>query len=103
MRRRRALILGAGGLLGRELVAACERRGVPARPVAGRRELDVTDAAALAGLVRDERPGVVLNASGWSDVDGAERDPEAWRVNAEAPGLVASACAAAGVPLVHYS
>lgn len=99
----RCVILGAGGMLGRELVAACERRGLPVRACAGRRDLDVTNAEAVARLLADERPGVVFNAAGWSDVDGAEQDAAAWRVNAEAPGSIARACAAAGALLVHYS
>ncbi|RRO92529.1 NAD(P)-dependent oxidoreductase, partial [Corynebacterium bovis] len=48
----------------------------------------------------------VVNLAAWTDVDGAE-DPahaaEVEAVNAVAPGILAAACADAGVPFVHVS
>jgi dTDP-4-dehydrorhamnose reductase len=47
-----------------------------------------------------ERPGLVLHAAAWTDVDGAEGDPEAARaVNVEGTRNVA----ALGAPVVYYS
>jgi dTDP-4-dehydrorhamnose reductase len=46
------------------------------------------------------RPGLVLHAAAWTDVDGAEADPEAARaVNVEGTRNVA----ALGAPVVYYS
>src|SRR5690606_29047017 len=43
-------------------------------------------------------------AAAYTAVDKAESEPEAaFRINGEAPGVLAQACAAAGIPLVHYS
>ena len=46
----------------------------------------------------------MVNAAGFTKVDLAETEIEAARqVNEVGPGLVAAACAAAGVPLIHLS
>jgi dTDP-4-dehydrorhamnose reductase len=91
--RRRTLITGAGGQLGTALarvfaddeVLALDRRGWD---------------------VRDEppplpwAPGLVLHAAAWTDVDGAEDDPQ----GASAANVGGTAHAAAlGAPLVAYS
>jgi dTDP-4-dehydrorhamnose reductase len=66
--------------------------------------VDVADTATLAGLVQRVGPDVVINASAYTAVDRAQDEPElAHRINAEAPGVLATACAAAGVPMVHFS
>ncbi|MGH8060872.1 MAG: dTDP-4-dehydrorhamnose reductase, partial [Pseudoxanthomonas sp.] len=49
-------------------------------------------------------PDIVVNAAAYTAVDRAEDEPTiAFRVNAEAPGRLAEACAASGATLVHYS
>ena len=55
----RVLVLGAGGMLGRDLVAA----GPPTVTVIPltHAELDITDRMALASRVAAERPNVILN------------------------------------------
>jgi len=55
-------------------------------------------------LVASFQPTLVVNAAAYTAVDDAEDDAAtAFRVNAEAPGQLASCCAAAGVRLVHLS
>ncbi|HYZ18830.1 MAG TPA: dTDP-4-dehydrorhamnose reductase [Gaiellaceae bacterium] len=83
------LITGAGGQLGTALAEVFPE--ADARP---RAELDVT-APAL-----DYRPGLVLHAAAWTDVDGAEADPQgAARVNVLGTRMVA----ALGGPVLYYS
>lgn len=95
----RWLVTGAGGMLGRDVVAALA--GEPVTALA-RRDLDVTDAGAVRDAV--EGHGVVVNCAAWTDVDGAEADEEAATVvNGLGPRLLARACAARGVRLVHVS
>jgi dTDP-4-dehydrorhamnose reductase len=46
----------------------------------------------------------VVNAAGWTDVDGAEANEDAARaVNGDGPKVLAKACAKAGARLVHIS
>lgn len=96
------LIAGAGGQLGGALAARVGgRRDVVA---VSRRDLDVTDAAAVAALVARVGPRVILNGSAYTDVDGAERAPlQALQVNAMAVRALARAADACGAVLVHYS
>lgn len=64
---------------------------------------DLRDLSGIAATVRALWPDVVVNAAAYTDVDGAERDAAfAWRVNAQAPGVLAQAAAACGAWLVHY-
>jgi dTDP-4-dehydrorhamnose reductase len=98
------VILGSTGMLGRELVAACRRHGPEARALAGPDELDITDQHAVRKLVTDPGPPVVINATGYTDVDGAEAEPAAAdRINRIGPAHLARACRDAGTLLVHYS
>ncbi len=95
----RILVTGATGRLGRELVALLPQALAPTRA-----ELDVTEADAVAAALAMHRPDVVVHAAAYTDVAGAEREPEAcWRVNVAGTRHVADACAAIGAVLVHVS
>ncbi len=97
------LVLGAGGMLGRELARVLEE-AFPATVSATRAEADVTDRFRLAAEVERLRPDVVINCAAYTDVDGCETDPEkARRVNVEGAGNAARAAAAAGCPVIHIS
>ena len=93
----RWLVTGAGGMLGRDLLAV-----LPANDTvvaATRAELDITDAPAVAAAVAEA--DVVLNTAAWTDVDGAETDEAAaTAVNGHAVAVLA---AAAGRKLFHVS
>jgi dTDP-4-dehydrorhamnose reductase len=96
------LVVGAGGQLGRELVRTAGT-GVTCAPL-HRSDLDVSDAAAVASTLEREQPHLVINASAYTAVDGAETESElAYRVNAEGPGHLALACREQGVRLIHVS
>ena len=95
------LIAGAGGQLGLDLIDAFADHTVVAL---GSAELDITDEAAVTGVVHDAAPSLVLNAAAWTDVDGCETDPQrAHLVNATGPWWLARACALVGATLVHVS
>jgi len=98
------LVTGAGGQLGTDLLRVLSAvDGL--RPVGvSRRELDITDRAAVEAALARVRPDVVLNAAGYTAVDAAESDEDtAHLVNAVAPGFLAAACARSGARLVHVS
>jgi dTDP-4-dehydrorhamnose reductase len=99
----RILVTGAAGMLGSDVVRAGEF--VNHEVVAlSRSDLDVTDRSAVRRTIADERPDAVVNCAAWTDVDGAEGDPErAARVNATAAGDVAEAAAEVGASVVQPS
>ena len=106
------LLLGANGQVGFELrrslaplgeVIAATRDGKLAD--GGSCEVADFDAVdSLAPLVERIAPDVVVNAAAWTAVDRAETEREAaFRANAEAPRVLAEACARRGARLLHYS
>jgi dTDP-4-dehydrorhamnose reductase len=99
----RLLVTGAAGMLGLDVLRAGERAG---HELVGltRAELDVTDTAAAREAFLRVQPDAALNCAAWTDVDGAQTQPEqAHAVNADGAGNLARAAADAGVPLVHVS
>jgi len=99
----RLLVAGAAGMLGLDLLRAGERAGHEVIGLA-RPELDITDARAVEDTFARILPQAALNCAAWTDVDGAEAHREQARaVNADGAGHLASAAAAAGVPLLHVS
>lgn len=97
------LVVGAGGRLGRALARA-DWPAALSPILATRADLDALDPAAVDAALDRHRPAVVLNAAAWTDVDGAERDPEAARrLNRDLPAILAPACARSGARLLHIS
>lgn len=99
------LVTGAGGQVGRELLRlAALEAGLPAVAGLDRAALDITRADAVAAALRQHAPRLVINAAAWTDVEGAERSPDAaFAANRDGPAVLAAACAAAGIPLLHLS
>jgi dTDP-4-dehydrorhamnose reductase len=97
----KALVVGAQGQLGRDLVSAL---GSQVAWAGGRAELDVTDWAAVHAVVTRVRPDVVFNGTAYNQLDGAETETgRALEVNALAPGLLARAAREVGALVVHFS
>jgi dTDP-4-dehydrorhamnose reductase len=87
----RLLVTGAAGMLGHDVTAAAARAGHDVTPLS-RRELDVTDAAAVRAAVAAARPDAIVNCAAWTDVDGAEGNEEAaTAINGAGAGNVAAA------------
>jgi dTDP-4-dehydrorhamnose reductase len=98
---RRALVTGAGGMLGTDLVAVLTAAGWQVTAL-DRAALDILDAAACEAAVAGH--DVVLNAAAYTRVDDAESDEaQAFAVNAEGAQNLARASAAASAVLVQYS
>lgn len=105
----RVAVTGASGRLGRALVEALEDAPFtgPLGPIAWSRpelDLDTLTAKRVRALIDRDRPELVIHAAAWTDVDGCAREPDlAARRNGTAAGLVAEACAAAGVDVALVS
>lgn len=100
------LLLGKDGQVGWELQRSLAPLG-QLLALNSRSQSHCGDLANLAGLaetVRAYAPDVIVNAAAYTAVDKAESEREqAFRVNAEAVGVLARAAADVGALLVHYS
>ena len=94
----KTLVLGARGMLGRELVA--EFPGAVALDLP---DLDIRDEGAVRARLAAERPELVVNAAADTRVDLCESDASHLAVNDEAVGKLARACRDAGAMLAHVS
>jgi dTDP-4-dehydrorhamnose reductase len=94
------LVLGAGGQIGRALI---ERAGPAARGVA-EAVCNICDAPSVARALSAPTLSAVVNCAGYTAVDRAESErARAFAVNADGAGIVASAAAARGMPVIHLS
>jgi dTDP-4-dehydrorhamnose reductase len=97
----KVLITGAGGQLGCALQTILTGHEVIALEHA---QLDVTRFEDTREAITAHRPGLVINAAAYTDVDGAESDQTgAYRLNAVAPRNLSVASCELGVPFVHVS
>lgn len=96
------LLTGAGGQLGRALLASAPRGVVLATP--DRQALDLENAASIERVLAAERPAVVINAGAYTAVDKAESERDrAFAINAAAPGVLARWCGESGARLIQIS
>ena len=92
-------------IFGQSGQVACElARRAPDAQFLGRAEADLGDPAACAAAIHAARPTAVINAAAYTAVDRAEDEEAlATTINGAAPGAMAEACAALGIPFVHIS
>ncbi|RLB08241.1 MAG: dTDP-4-dehydrorhamnose reductase [Deltaproteobacteria bacterium] len=99
---KRVLVLGAQGMLGHDLVEACTLR----YEVIGlsKEDLDITRQEATRKVIKEISPDVVINAAGYTDVDGCEKKMQkAFTINGEGSKNVAKGCRYSGAKLVYIS
>jgi dTDP-4-dehydrorhamnose reductase len=99
-------LLGGSGYVGTAYQALLTRKGVPFRNVR-RADLDYTHGETLRAALLRDKPAFLINAAGYTgkpNVDACElHKHDCLFGNAVLPGIVADACAAAGVPWGHVS
>ena len=96
------IVVGRSGQLARALA---ERAGGGLDIVRlGRPDLDLETATDVAAPLSSFCPDIIVNTAAFTDVDGAERTPDAaFRVNRDGARRIAEAASTLGVPLVHLS
>ncbi len=99
-------LLGGSGYVGQAYQALLTRKNIPFRNLR-RAELDYTDRATLRAALLRDKPAFLINAAGYTgkpNVDACELDKHACLFgNAVLPGIIADACADAGIPWGHVS
>ena len=98
----RTLVTGVAGQVGSALVNALrEQVSIIA---ADRTRLDLGRPFEIASVLDQIKPELIINAAAYTAVDRAEDERDlAFRINADAPGIMAQWAAGRGVPLIHFS
>ncbi len=94
------LVIGAEGMLGRDLMALLGERGQGVDIA----EIDITSLESVLQVISARKPDVVINCAAYTDVDGCESNTEkAMSVNGEGVGYLAMACRDNNILLVQIS
>jgi dTDP-4-dehydrorhamnose reductase len=99
------LLVGRSGQVAHELRRTLACLGeVVALDRHSRPMLDLADLDGLRTVVREIKPDLIVNAAAYTAVDKAESEAElAFRINGEAPAVLAEVAAELGAGLIHYS
>ena len=98
------LVTGANGQLGMEL-----QQLAPVYPLfefifISRTDFPLDDFDAINNFITEHQPQYFINCAAYTAVDKAESEKElAYKINAEAPGIIAAACRNNDVQLIHIS
>ena len=97
------LLVGASGQLGRALINYYRQQSGDRLTLWQRPAVDITQPTIVQQLAA-LAPDVVINAAAWTNVDGAEAQPDAaYAANALGPKYLALGCRRCGAALVHVS
>jgi len=98
----RIVLFGKNGQVGWELEKLLPQSGDVT--AFGRQDLDVSKLEKVRDALLETKPGLIINASAYTEVDRAEKESEAaMRVNAEAPGVMAETARTLNAAFIHYS
>jgi dTDP-4-dehydrorhamnose reductase len=99
-------LLGGSGYVGHAYQALLTRKNIPFRNLR-RADVDYTNPPILTAALKADKPAFLINAAGYTgkpNVDACElHKTECLFGNAVFPGIVAQACADAGIPWGHVS
>jgi dTDP-4-dehydrorhamnose reductase len=96
------VLTGASGQVGYELERSLQALGDLV--VLDRAQMDLANLNQVRSVLRAVRPDLIVNPAAYTAVDLAESQPElAYRINADAPALMAAEAKLLGAAMVHYS
>jgi dTDP-4-dehydrorhamnose reductase len=98
----RILLTGKTGQVGYELHRSLQ--GLGEVIALDRRQMDLSDLMQVREVIRQIKPGLIVNPAAYTAVDKAESEQTlALRINAEAPGVMAEEARKLGAAMIHYS
>jgi len=99
----RILVAGGQGQVGSALAQIGKEQGLDLVAL-GRSDLDITEPASIAAAFEKHQPEILINAAAYTAVDKAESEADlAYVINETATALLAAACSAANIPMLHIS
>jgi dTDP-4-dehydrorhamnose reductase len=104
MQRMQILVLGACGMLGRDVVDILEERGEYNFTALCHIDCDITSRVDVLEAVEKSQPDVIINCVAYTDVDGCESDPSrALEVNAIGPTNLVQVLRGTRIKLINIS
>lgn len=101
MAEQKIAILGGKGMLGSDLVLACQKHSFEATAL-DLPSFDITNTDHIRQVVKDAQ--IIVNCAAYTDVEKAESQPDlAYKVNAEAVANLGSLAKDAGIWVLHIS
>ena len=101
-RPRRILLTGFTGQVGWELARTLSPLGEVLTPSRG--EFNLARPESLREKIRDWSPDLIVNPAAYTAVDQAETEYDlVFKINADAPGVLAEESERLNIPLIHYS
>jgi dTDP-4-dehydrorhamnose reductase len=96
------LLIGGSGQIGFALKKELKILGKIESP--NRHEFDLTNFELFRKKIQILKPNLIINAAAYTEVDLAETNPElAYKINAEAPKVLAEESLKLDIPLIHFS
>lgn len=96
------LLTGKTGQVGYELERSLQ--GLGDIIALDRSQMDLANLEQVRDVIRQIKPGLIINPAAYTAVDKAESEPElAMRINGEAPRVMAEEAKKLGAAMIHYS
>lgn len=97
------LVTGASGQLGFDVCRELTRRGIENLGLASK-DMDITDPAAVARVIKQYAPDAVLHCAAYTKVDMAQSEPRlCWAVNAQGTANIAAVCRELDIKMLYIS
>ena len=102
--RKKILVTGANGQLGMELQQLASSYPAFEFVFTTREQLPLDDLNAINHFISEHKPQYFINCAAYTAVDKAESEKDfAYRINAEAPAVMAAACKVYNIQFIHFS
>jgi len=101
----KAVVIGSGGQLGQCIISQVRKKNLAKNFIFySRSKLDISNHNKVKETINSIMPNIIINASGYTDVDGAENNKiEANKINNLSVKNLAEVCKSTNATLIHIS